>query len=237
MSGLLGAASCLPGTACPQVRRDLELRPEIVNLQDEQYIRKAAERMQDVVRPALCHPVHACCCLWHVQLFKSGSDASSTVPVTACLPTLLPQGQKFEYLLNTGNLVSRSGLDLSQSTGFTVVAEKLNFFRSGLSSAAAAVVTNGGAFHHSSFGCMFVLMHLNAFCLHWAGCDERRLTAAQLKRFPRAAFGRAAGQTQLQLILLSLALPLHSFVPLSHSFQPITATQTIGTAAAAAAGI
>lgn len=39
------------------------------------------------------------------------------------------QGQKFEYLLNTGNLISRSGLDLSQATGFTVVAEKLNFFR------------------------------------------------------------------------------------------------------------
>ncbi len=39
------------------------------------------------------------------------------------------QGSKFEYLLNTGNLASRSGLDLSQSTGFTVVAEKLNFFR------------------------------------------------------------------------------------------------------------
>jgi DNA-directed RNA polymerase I subunit RPA2 len=38
-------------------------------------------------------------------------------------------GKKFEYLLNTGNLTSRSGLDLSQSTGFTVVAEKLNFFR------------------------------------------------------------------------------------------------------------
>ena len=38
-------------------------------------------------------------------------------------------GKKFEYLLNTGNLVSRSGLDLSQTTGFTVVAEKLNFFR------------------------------------------------------------------------------------------------------------
>ncbi|PSC76790.1 DNA-directed RNA polymerase I subunit 2 isoform X1 [Micractinium conductrix] len=69
-----------------QVLRDLETRPEVVNLQDEQYIRKTAERMQDV-------------------------------------------GQKFEYLLNTGNLVSRSGLDLSQSTGFTVVAEKLNFFR------------------------------------------------------------------------------------------------------------
>lgn len=69
-----------------QVRRDLDKTPEAVNLQDEQYIKRAAEKMQDV-------------------------------------------GQKFEYLLNTGNLISRSGLDLSQSTGFTVVAEKLNFFR------------------------------------------------------------------------------------------------------------
>lgn len=34
-----------------------------------------------------------------------------------------------EYLLNTGNLVSNNTLDLSQATGFAVVAEKLNFFR------------------------------------------------------------------------------------------------------------
>lgn len=40
-------------------------------------------------------------------------------------------GKKMEYMLNTGNLVSKSGLDMSQSTGFTVVAEKLNFFRCG----------------------------------------------------------------------------------------------------------
>ncbi|KAL6767395.1 hypothetical protein ACKKBF_B35095 [Auxenochlorella protothecoides x Auxenochlorella symbiontica] len=38
-------------------------------------------------------------------------------------------GQKVEYLLNTGNLLSKSGLDLSQATGFTVLAEKLNFHR------------------------------------------------------------------------------------------------------------
>lgn len=38
-------------------------------------------------------------------------------------------GRKFEYLLNTGNLASRSGLDLSQTAGFTVIAEKLNFHR------------------------------------------------------------------------------------------------------------
>ena len=40
-------------------------------------------------------------------------------------------GMQIEYLLNTGNLVSNNTLDLSQNTGFTVVAEKLNFFRWG----------------------------------------------------------------------------------------------------------
>ncbi|KAL3881452.1 hypothetical protein ACJMK2_027894, partial [Sinanodonta woodiana] len=34
-----------------------------------------------------------------------------------------------EYLLATGNLVSKSGLGLMQTTGLTVVADKLNFFR------------------------------------------------------------------------------------------------------------
>jgi len=37
--------------------------------------------------------------------------------------------KKVEYLLNTGNLVSQSGLDLNQVGGFTLVAEKLNFLR------------------------------------------------------------------------------------------------------------
>ncbi|KAH9310677.1 hypothetical protein KI387_025712, partial [Taxus chinensis] len=34
-----------------------------------------------------------------------------------------------ENMLNTGNLNSQSGLDLQQSSGMTVIAEKLNFFR------------------------------------------------------------------------------------------------------------
>ena len=38
-------------------------------------------------------------------------------------------GRKVEYLLNTGNMTTRFGIDISQNTGFTVVAEKLNFFR------------------------------------------------------------------------------------------------------------
>ncbi|KAK5119227.1 DNA-directed RNA polymerase I subunit RPA2 [Meristemomyces frigidus] len=38
-------------------------------------------------------------------------------------------GQALDYFLSTGNLVSSSGLDLQQISGFTVVAEKINFYR------------------------------------------------------------------------------------------------------------
>jgi len=38
-------------------------------------------------------------------------------------------GQKLDYFLSTGNLSSPSGLDLQQVSGFTVVAEKINFYR------------------------------------------------------------------------------------------------------------
>ncbi|KAK3310002.1 uncharacterized protein B0T15DRAFT_406720 [Chaetomium strumarium] len=38
-------------------------------------------------------------------------------------------GNSLEYFLSTGNLQSPSGLDLQQTSGFTVVAEKLNFLR------------------------------------------------------------------------------------------------------------
>ncbi|MCJ1328082.1 DNA-directed RNA polymerase I subunit RPA2 [Thelotrema lepadinum] len=34
-----------------------------------------------------------------------------------------------EYFMSTGNLASRSGLDLQQTSGYTVVAEKINFYR------------------------------------------------------------------------------------------------------------
>jgi DNA-directed RNA polymerase I subunit RPA2 len=42
------------------------------------------------------------------------------------MPTI---GKKIEYLINTGNLESKSGLELQQTSGFTVVVERLNFFR------------------------------------------------------------------------------------------------------------
>ena len=38
-------------------------------------------------------------------------------------------GASIEYFLSTGNLVSSTGLDLQQTSGYTVVAEKINFYR------------------------------------------------------------------------------------------------------------
>ena len=38
-------------------------------------------------------------------------------------------GRKVEYVLATGNMVSNTGLDLQQVSGFTIVGEKLNFLR------------------------------------------------------------------------------------------------------------
>ncbi|OKL61570.1 DNA-directed RNA polymerase I subunit RPA2 [Talaromyces atroroseus] len=38
-------------------------------------------------------------------------------------------GGALEYFLSTGNLVSPTGLDMQQASGFTVVAEKINFYR------------------------------------------------------------------------------------------------------------
>lgn len=38
-------------------------------------------------------------------------------------------GAKMSNFLATGNLVSPSGLDLQQAAGFTIVAEKLNWYR------------------------------------------------------------------------------------------------------------
>lgn len=38
-------------------------------------------------------------------------------------------GAKMQYFLATGNLVTPTGLDLQQASGYTIVAEKLNFYR------------------------------------------------------------------------------------------------------------
>lgn len=38
-------------------------------------------------------------------------------------------GEKVKYFLSTGNIISETGLDLMQASGFCIIAEKLNFLR------------------------------------------------------------------------------------------------------------
>ena len=75
-------------------------------------------------------------------------------------------GKKFEYLLNTGNLASRSGLDLSQAAGFTVVAEKLNFFRRALPPAPPALRLRRSRHAHV---CAPRCRPIQVFALIWLG--------------------------------------------------------------------
>lgn len=57
-----------------------------------------------------------------LQDVKKVQKLIDKVPATAI-------GKRFEYFLNTGNLAMRHGLELMQSTGYTVVAERLNYLR------------------------------------------------------------------------------------------------------------
>ncbi|KAF1744905.1 hypothetical protein MXB_3188 [Myxobolus squamalis] len=60
-------------------------------------------------------------------------DSSSKILTLAHLNTAMGRcpdiGLQMEYFVKSGNVVSRSGLGLSQITGFSIVADKLNYIR------------------------------------------------------------------------------------------------------------
>jgi len=71
---------------------------------------------------------------------RSSAAARAFAPAAAHEPSMLKRaldraaaqvdvGKKVDYLLATGNLVSQSGLDLQQTSGYTIVAERLNYWR------------------------------------------------------------------------------------------------------------
>ncbi|KAJ9103615.1 hypothetical protein QFC20_004771 [Naganishia adeliensis] len=60
---------------------------------------------------------------------KVGDFFDSKYFSTVLQKTNFDVGQKLAYFLATGNLVSPTGLDLQQTTGYTIVAEKLNYYR------------------------------------------------------------------------------------------------------------
>ncbi|KAI1661465.1 DNA-directed RNA polymerase I subunit RPA2 [Daldinia decipiens] len=59
----------------------------------------------------------------------TSEEFSKDFPIKIFQKTNENVGNALEYFLSTGNLSSPSGLDLQQVSGFTVVAEKLNFLR------------------------------------------------------------------------------------------------------------
>ena len=84
-------------------------------------------------------------------------------------------GRKMEYLLNTGNLISRSGLDLSQATGFTIVAEKLNFFRCWVFVVIVPMLTGLSLVGRGLFKFATYLVNLEGCLQIIASCNPRHL--------------------------------------------------------------
>lgn len=68
-----------------------------------------------------------------IKDLKNPKFDSMTLRSTQYLKKLIDSqtsiGKKMEHFLATGNLISRSNLDLQQTAGFTVVADKLNMVR------------------------------------------------------------------------------------------------------------
>ena len=67
---------------------------------------------------------------------------------------------KIAIFLSTGNLVSQSGLDLQQVSGYTVVAEKINFYR---------FISHFRMVHRGSFFAELKLLLLENYCLNLGG--------------------------------------------------------------------
>lgn len=85
------------------------------------------EKLDDWLRS-----IQVACQEWCLGVDKSGfadPDFLKDFPTKILRRTNENIGGLLEYFLSTGNLVSPTGLDLQQTSGFTVVAEKINFYR------------------------------------------------------------------------------------------------------------
>jgi len=119
---MLGKLYALASGACSDDSADAACHQEVL-LPGHLLAKALSERLEDVMtslgetlkREGDARPEQA--------------DLESDAFLRRCLDRLPDVGRRFEYLLNTGNLTSRSGLDLQQTTGFSIVAERLNFMR------------------------------------------------------------------------------------------------------------
>ena len=60
---------------------------------------------------------------------KTGNKIRDLNYLQKCIEQHAGIGKKMEYLLATGNLISRTGLDLMQSSGFSIIADRINYSR------------------------------------------------------------------------------------------------------------
>eukprot|EP00271_Cylindrocystis_brebissonii_P006048 TRINITY_DN18592_c0_g1_i1.p1 TRINITY_DN18592_c0_g1~~TRINITY_DN18592_c0_g1_i1.p1 ORF type:complete len:1240 (+),score=272.61 TRINITY_DN18592_c0_g1_i1:100-3819(+) len=145
-------------------------------------------------------------------------------------------GQAVEMMLSTGNLASPSGLDLQQVSGFTVVAEKLNFlrylshFRSVHRGAYFAQLRTTAVrkLLPESWGFMCpvhtpdgspcgLLNHLALPCLVTGGSDTPRNTPLQSQQLqPREGGG---GEVSLYKAVARV-LAAHGMQPIASNFPP-----------------
>lgn len=92
-------------------------------------MRKATATRPLPIRLSLPNP-HATLTLQDERTNFKGYDLHDANYLKRCLERCnIDVGKKMEYLLNTGNLISQSGLDLMQVSGYTILAEKLNYLR------------------------------------------------------------------------------------------------------------
>ena len=76
-------------------------------------------------------------------------------------------GQKLTYFLATGNLVSETGLDLQQSAGYTIVAERLNYWR---------YLAHFRSIHRGAFFAQLRTTHPSASCSRTRGVSSAPCT-------------------------------------------------------------
>ena len=87
------------------------------------YIMVLKEKIEDMMR-TLAMKI--------TQYFQKGKDKQKIKDINwlkKMIDGLIPLGKKMEYFLSTGNLLSRSGLDLKQQVGYSIGAERLNNMR------------------------------------------------------------------------------------------------------------
>ena len=113
----LAAGQCLPDNSDSPMNQEILVGGHL-------YLMYVKEKLEDWLNTIKL--------MMTMELRKQGTQASLAdfAFFKKCLSKVSSDlGRKLEYFLATGNLVSSTGLDLQQTSGYSLLAEKLNFYR------------------------------------------------------------------------------------------------------------